>query len=314
MRSPTSVTVRAPAKINLELSVGRPAPDGYHPLATVFLAVSLHDEVTATAAPPGVVEVLVTGAGGVDVTSVPRDASNLAARAARLLMDHAEPAEAGGLGVRLHIDKRIPVAGGMAGGSADAAAALVACDALWGLRLSRAEIHAAAARLGSDVPFALVGGTAVGTGRGDRLTPALAHGQWHWVLLVADGRLATPAVYAELDRLREGRDVPRPRVSDRVMAALRAGDPAGLGAVLRNDLQVAAVSLRPALGRVLDQVLDLQVPGAVVSGSGPTVAVLAEDPDQADELVVALDGLEGVRAVLRADGPVPGCRVVDVAE
>jgi 4-diphosphocytidyl-2-C-methyl-D-erythritol kinase len=314
MRSPTSVTVRAPAKINLELAVGRPGPDGYHPLATVFHAVSLHDEVTAGHAEPGTVEVLVTAAGGVDVTSVPRNGTNLAARAARLLLDHLEPGEAQRLGVRLHIDKRIPVAGGMAGGSADAAAALIACDALWGLRLSRAEIHAAAARLGSDVPFALVGGTAIGTGRGDRLTPALANGDWHWVLLVADGELPTPSVYAELDRLREGREVPRPRVSDDLMAALRAGDPVGLGAVLRNDLQTAAVSLRPRLGRVLDHVLEMGVAGAVVSGSGPTVAVLAEDAEQADELLIALDGLDGVRTALRADGPVPGCRITDVTD
>lgn len=314
MRSPTSVTVRAAAKINLELAVGGPAPDGYHPLATVFQAVSLHDEVTATPAPAGVVEVLVTGAGGIDVTSVPRDGTNLAARAAALLLDHLEPAEADKLGVRLHIDKRIPVAGGMAGGSADAAAALVACDALWGLRLSRRELQAAAARLGSDVPFALVGGTAIGTGRGDRVTPALAGGTWHWVLLAASFPLSTPAVYGELDRLREGREVPRPRVSDAVMAALRTGDPHELGPRLRNDLQVAAVSLRPELGQVLEHVMDMGVPGAVVSGSGPTIAVLAEDAEQADELTIALDGVTGVHRVLRADAPATGCRVIDLQD
>ncbi len=311
--APISVSVRAAAKINLELSVGPPGTDGYHPLATVFHAVSLFDQVTATWAPPGVVEVLVTGADGIDTSGVPRDGSNLAARGARALLESLDPEAADGLGVRLHIEKHIPVAGGMAGGSADAAAALIACDALWALRLGRTQLHAAAATLGSDVPFSLMGGTAVGTGRGDRLTPALAGGPWHWVLLLAEGELSTPAVYRELDRLRTGRAVAQPGVSPELMQALRSGDPEELGRMLRNDLEPAALSLRPGLESVLRHVRDLGVPGAIVSGSGSTIAVLAEDADHAEELTVALPGLAGVRHVLQADGPAHGCRVTELA-
>lgn len=314
MRSPASVTVRAAAKVNLDLAVGPLRPDGFHSLATVYQAVSLHDEVTASRAAPGAVEILVTGAGGTDVTAVPRDGRNLAAQAARLLLDHLDPAVAKRLGVRLHIDKRIPVAAGLAGGSADAAAALIACDALWDLGLSRRELEAAAARLGSDVPFALRGGTAIGTGRGERLTPALADGEWHWVLLVSESELSTPEVYRELDRLRTGRRVSEPEVSAGLMAALRSRDPFALGAALRNDLQAAAASLLPVVGRLLDHLADLGLPGAVVSGSGPTVAVLAEDGDQADELVVALADAEGVRRALHVQGPVTGGRLVAVVD
>jgi len=308
---PSTVTVRAAAKINLELVVGPPGSDGYHPVATVFQGVSLYDDVTASWAPPGEISVSVTGA-GIDTTGVPRDGRNLAARAAALLLDMVDPDDAADLGVALHIDKRIPVGGGMAGGSADAAAALLACDALWQLRLSRGELQAAAARLGADVPFALLGGTAVGLGRGDRLTPALAGGPWHWVLLVADGELSTPEVYEELDRLRSGRGTAAPAVSQSLMVALRSGDPVALGAMLRNDLQPAACSLRPSLKHVIQMARDLGVPGVMVSGSGPTVAVLAEDGDHAEELMIALYGLPGIKRLLRAEGPTPGCRVTDM--
>ena len=141
--------------------------------------------------------------------------------------------------------RRIPVAGGMAGGSADAAGALLACDALWGTGLTRRDLLELAAELGSDVPFGLVGGTAIGLGRGERLMPALARGHFDWVFALADGALSTPRVYAECDRLRAGRVLPEPRVSDDLMTALRAGNAAALGRALRNDLQPAACSLRP---------------------------------------------------------------------
>jgi 4-diphosphocytidyl-2-C-methyl-D-erythritol kinase len=311
MASPASVTVRAPAKVNLELVVGRPGDDGYHPLATVFQAVSLHDLVTLSPAPSGTIEVRVTAADPRDAIAVPSGPQNLAVRAAMLMTARVE-AEGGSVpGVRIEILKEIPVAGGMAGASADAAATLLAVDHLWDLGLTRDELVTAAAALGSDVPFCLVGGTAIGTGRGERLTPALTDGTWHWVLLVADGGLSTPGVYAELDRLRRSRAVPPPRVSDALMAALRGGDPWRLGRALRNDLQAAAIALRPALGDLLDQVRVHQVPGVLVSGSGPTVAVLAEDPEHADRLAEDLADLPGVRRVVRAHGPVPGCQVID---
>lgn len=302
--------MRAPAKINLELAVGRPGEDGYHPLATVFQAVSLYDEVTADDAPAGSFSVRVEGPGA---RRVPTGDGNLAVRAARAVAQLAEAERVDGLGVRLTVDKRIPVAGGMAGGSADAAAAIVACDALWGLQLSRSEMLEVAAGLGADVPFALLGGTAVGSGRGDRLTRALCHGSWHWVLLVAAGELSTPAVFGELDRLREGRAVMEPQLAPALMKALRSGDAAALGAALTNDLQVAAVSLRPELDLVLEQARVVGAAGVTISGSGPTVAVLGEDEEHAGELALALADAPGVARVIQVRGPVPGCRLIDQA-
>lgn len=308
MGTRATVTVRAPAKVNLQLAVGAPAPDGFHPLATVFQAVGLYDEVTAAHAPGGTFTCEVSG---VDAALVPCDSSNLAVRAARALVDAVGPETAPRLGVHLSIHKQIPVAGGMAGGSADAAATLLACDALWGLQLDRSQLADLAAGLGSDVPFSLLGGTAVGMGRGDRLTPALGRGTWHWVLLVSTASLSTPVVYGELDRLRAGRVVIEPRVSQSLMQALRSGDPTALGSALHNDLQHAAVSLLPELDQLLEIVHAADPAGALVSGSGPTVAVLAEDEHHAAELAVALADAPGVGRVLRASGPVPGCRIVD---
>jgi 4-diphosphocytidyl-2-C-methyl-D-erythritol kinase len=212
--------------------------------------------------------------------------------------------------VALHITKGIPVAGGMAGGSADAAAALVACDALWRTALPRNDLVALAAGLGSDVPFALLGGTAMGTGRGEVLAPVLARGNFQWVAALADDGLSTPAVYAECDRLRGETAVPEPRVGDALMAALRAGDPDALGAALRNDLQEAACTLRPALRRTMETGREVGALGAIVSGSGPTVVFLARGPEHAIDIAVALSATGTCRAVKRAHGPVAGARVV----
>lgn len=295
------MTARAPAKVNVALRVGPPRPDGYHELATVFHALTLYEHVAAT--PGDGVSVSVEGPGAEDV---PLDGRNLAARAATALASYAGVDAA----VHLHLVKGVPVAGGMAGGSADAAAALVACNALWGTRLARHELHLLAAGIGSDVPFALLGGTAVGTGRGERLTPALSRGPYQWVLALADGGLPTPAVFAELDRLRAGARVGEPAVPDRVMAALRSGDPERLGAVLVNDLQAAACSLRPALARTLDVGHELGALGGVVSGSGPTCAFLARDAEHALDLAVGLTAAGVCRDVRRATGPAQGARVL----
>jgi 4-diphosphocytidyl-2-C-methyl-D-erythritol kinase len=301
----TSVTVRAPAKINLQLAVGRPGPDGYHGLATVYQAVGLYDDLTVTVATDGAgPQIEVTG----DQTDqVPRDSTNLAVRAAALLAARTgvEP------DVWLRLHKGIPVAGGMAGGSADAAAALVACDLLWQTGLGRDELEALGAELGADVPFALMGGTAVGTGRGDVLTQALARGDFHWVLAVADVGLSTPAVYAECDRLRGDRPVLEPRVSERLMQALGSGDAAAVGRELTNDLQAAALSLRPSLRQTLEIGQEYAALGGLVSGSGPTVAFLVADPDKALDLTVALSASGLCRAVHRVSGPVHGVRSVD---
>ena len=308
----TAVTVRAPAKVNLQLSVGPLRDDGYHDLVNVFHAVSLVDEVTAAPAERLEVTVEAAATAQVAIDGVPVGRDNLAARAALMV--------AGRLGVEpqvaLHIRKAIPVAGGMAGGSADAAAALVACARLWDDRedplLTREDLVELAAALGSDVPFALLGGTAVGVGRGERLTPALARGTFHWVFATADGGLSTPAVYAECDRLREtrGERAPRPQVSQALMTALATGDVKGLGAALDNDLQAAALALRPSLGRTLAAGREYGALGALVSGSGPTCAFLAGSETHADELAAALDGAGVARSVVRAHGPVPGATVL----
>lgn len=296
------VTVRVPAKINLELSVGGPRPDGYHDLATVFHAVSLVDEIHATPADEVSVEVE-----GLQADQVPTDGRNLAVRAAVLLAERTG-VEAG---VRLRIRKGIPVAGGMAGGSADAAGALLACDALWRTGLSRDELSGLAAELGSDVPFSLVGGTAIGTGRGERLTPALARGEYHWVVALAEGGLSTPRVYARLDQLRAGRVLPEPEVSTRLMQALRSGDPVALAGALSNDLQPAACDLAPQLARTLELGRSAGALGGIVSGSGPTTVFLVRDAEQALDVSVALTASGAVRDVRRVRGPVPGARVVE---
>jgi 4-diphosphocytidyl-2-C-methyl-D-erythritol kinase len=290
-----------PAKVNLFLGCGLLRDDGYHDLITVFQAVSLFDEVTVREAEGLTLD--VTGEGEQDV---PLDDSNLAVRAARLLGDRLgiEP------DVHLSLRKGIPVAGGMAGGSADAAGTLVALDALWGAGLTREALDGLAAELGSDVPFALHGGTALGRGRGEQLTSVLARGEYHWVFALADGGLSTPAVYAELDALRDTAD-PRPVPSpDAVFAALRAGNPKALGAALVNDLQVATIRLRPALRRTLDAGRELGALGSLVSGSGPTCAFLTGSAADALSLAASLSAAGVCRAVRTAHGPVHGARIV----
>jgi 4-diphosphocytidyl-2-C-methyl-D-erythritol kinase len=300
----TSVTVRAPAKINLGLSVGGPRADGFHDVATAYHAISLQDELVAAAAEE--LSVAVTTADGIPLDDVPQDRSNLAVAAALALAERAGVAPL----VRLHVTKSSPVAGGWAGGSADAAAALVACDALWQTGLSRSELAELAAALGSDVPFSLVGGTALGTGRGEVLTPVLARGRFHWVVAIADGGLSTPDVYGECDRLRGGTPVPEPRVADALMAALRTGDADALGAALHNDLQEAACSLRPPLLETLETGVQAGALGSLVSGSGPSVVFLARSPEHAIDIAVALSATGTCRSVRRAHGPVAGARVV----
>lgn len=298
---PEPVTVRVPAKVNLHLSVGPTREDGYHELVTVFHAISLYDELTAT--PARDLSIGISGEGA-DELSPGED--NLAWKAAVLLAERAGVPPA----VRLDLVKGIPVAGGLAGGSADAAATLVACDALWGAGLDRAELLELAAELGSDVAFALTGGTALGTGRGERLTPVLAAGRWHWVLAVAGEGLSTPDVYGELDRLRTSTQQPVAGAPDRLINALRVHDAGALGPLLANDLQAPALALRPELRRTLRVGVDLGALGAVVSGSGPTCAFLSRSREAAVRLAAALAGAGVCRTVRIAYGPVPGARVV----
>ncbi len=300
------VVVRAPAKLNLHLTVGRRRRDGFHDLTTVYLAVSAYDELTITRSgdgPGSGDELTITGDGAADV---PTDDTNLAVRAVRLIAAHTGHSPQ--VGLALH--KGIAVAGGCAGGSADAAAALVGCNALWGADLPREELDALAAELGSDVPFSLHGGIALGTGRGERLTTVLGRGAYAFVLAVAAGGLSTPAVYAELDRQREHGPVGVVGEPSQVLAAVRRGDPVALGRAMTNDLQPAALALRPALRRLVDTGLELGALGALVSGSGPTVALLARDRDHATRLAASLAGYGLARSLRCVDGPVPGARVV----
>ncbi|MEU4094544.1 4-(cytidine 5'-diphospho)-2-C-methyl-D-erythritol kinase [Streptomyces sp. NPDC026673] len=300
-RRPASVTVRVPAKVNVQLAVGGPRPDGFHDLANVFLAVGLYDEVTVAPAE----ELRITVAGP-DADQVPADASNLAARAAIALATRhgLEPH------VHIHIAKDIPVAGGMAGGSADAAGALVACDALWGTGASREELLAICAELGSDVPFSLVGGAALGRGRGELLEPLETGGTFHWVFAVADGGLSTPEVYRECDRLRGDAEVPEPEASADLLEALRAGDAVALAGALANDLQPAALSLRPSLAATLAAGTEAGALAALVSGSGPTTAFLAKDAESAHAVAGALAASDTCRAVRVTTGPAQGATLV----
>ncbi|MFJ3878366.1 4-(cytidine 5'-diphospho)-2-C-methyl-D-erythritol kinase [Streptomyces sp. NPDC090077] len=297
-----SVTVRVPAKVNVQLAVGAARPDGFHDLANVFLAVSLFDEVTATPA-----DALTVTCGGPDSDQVPLDRTNLAARAAELLAARAgiEPA------VHLHIAKNIPVAGGMAGGSADGAGALLACDLLWKLDTPREELLEICAELGSDVPFSLVGGAALGTGRGEFLTPVDA-GRFHWVFAVAEGGLSTPAVFREFDRLTAGTDVPAPEASPALLAALASGDADALAAVLpgSNGLQAAALSLRPQLADTLAAGAAAGALAGLVSGSGPTTAFLVRDAESAAEVAAALEASGTCRATRVTSSPAPGATAV----
>jgi 4-diphosphocytidyl-2-C-methyl-D-erythritol kinase len=301
-----SVTVRVPGKVNLHLAVGDLRDDGYHELTTVFHAVSLLDEVTVRTA-----DVLSVELSGEGVESLPTDNRNLAWRAAVLMAEHVGRAP----DVAISIEKSIPVAGGMAGGSADAAAVLVAINTLWELGVPRRDLHALAAQLGSDVPFALHGGTALGTGRGADLATVLARSTFHWVLAFADGGLSTPAVYSEIDRLRAtagaGRDEP-PRLDDPepVLAALASGDPAELAPLLGNELQPAALSLDPGLRRTLRAGTEAGALAGIVSGSGPTCAFLCASAASAIDVGAQLAGAGVCRTVRVASGPVHGARVV----
>ena len=298
--------VRAPGKINVFLRVGEVRDDGYHEVATAYQAVSLYEDVVARVAD----DFSVAFTGSVDVSGLPTDGSNLAIRAARALARRTGYRG----GVHLDIEKNVPIAGGMGGGSADAAAALVACDALWGTALPKEQLVKLAARLGADVPFALLGGTAIGTDRGDRLSPALARGSFHWVLVFSDEGMSTPDVYTALDAHREryAADIrpasTAPVVDPNVLQALRAGDPEMLADCLSNDLQAPALRLRPELADVLERGETSGALAGIVSGSGPTVALLAGDVESAIDLQVALS-VSGVRAV-RVTGPVAGARVI----
>lgn len=298
-----TVRVRVPAKVNLHLGVGPVRDDGYHELRTVYHAISIYDEVTARPGDTLTLTMEGEGAGRLEL-----DESNLVIRAATALAGYAGvPPRA-----RLHLRKQIPLAAGLAGGSADAAATLVACDALWQLHLPRPELARLAGRLGADVPFLLYGGTALGTGYGERISPVLTGGgDWHWVAALSDGGLSTPEVYQQLDRMRASGDTPPALPApDRVLVALRHRDPRVLADALGNDLAPATLALRPELRSVLDAGAEAGALVGLVSGSGPTCVFLARDAGHATEVADRLRQRRVCRAVQVAHGPVPGARIV----
>jgi 4-diphosphocytidyl-2-C-methyl-D-erythritol kinase len=298
-----SIRVRVPAKINLHLGVGPLRPDGFHELTTIYHAISLYDEISARKGDQLTLTMEGEGAG-----TLPLDDGNLAIRAAQLLAKVAGvPGHA-----RLHLRKQIPIAGGLAGGSADAAATLVACDALWGLNMSREDLALAAAELGSDVPFLVLGGTALGTGHGEAVSPVLARANtWHWVIAIAHGGLSTPAVYAELDRQRAIGLAPAPLGSpDDLMAALRQSDPEILADAFGNDMQTASLALWPALAETLDAGHDAGALVGMISGSGPSCVFLAASAPHAMAVAERMNASGTCHRALVASGPVPGARLV----
>ena len=314
MTAVTAVTARAPAKVNLQLAVGPLRAHGYHDVVTVYHAVSLFDEVTVV--PADTDSVVVTGEGAGDV---PTDGTNLAAQAAEALAQAVGPGCKDSPGLAIRISKRIPVAAGLAGGSADAAATLVACNELWRTGLSQAELRELAAGIGSDVAFGLVGGTAIGMGRGEQVTPALVAGTYHWVLAFATGGLSTAQVYAACDRIRASRGKPGeagtaepPALDNKLMSALRSGKAGEVAPLLSNDLQPAAISLRPDLRRTLAAGGEHGALGGIVSGSGPTCAYLAKDARHAAALAVSLAGAGVCRTVAHVVGPAPGAVVTAI--
>ena len=299
-----SVTVRVPGKVNVYLGVGPREFSGYHELATIFQAVGIYDEVTVSAAD----SLKISGLGAF-ADQIPTDDTNLAWKAAELV------ARACGENPNIHIqiDKSIPIAAGMAGGSADAAATLVACDAYWNAGIPRDQLDAMAATLGSDVPFMLHGGCALGVGRGEVLSPVMIRGNFHWVFATFDEGLSTAQIYEKTDEMRGLEFEEAPEVPTELLSALARGDAPALGRLLHNDLQLAATTSRPQLGRVLEQGIDSGALGAIISGSGPTCAFLVRDESSAIDLVVALKASGLVDDVLRTHGPVHGARVISTS-
>ncbi|THV41928.1 4-(cytidine 5'-diphospho)-2-C-methyl-D-erythritol kinase [Glycomyces buryatensis] len=295
-----AVSVDVPAKINPHLGVGDARADGFHALSTVYQSISLYDTVTVERREEPGIELTISGEGA-DI--LPRGDENLAVKAAKLIAIYGSVDP----DVRIHLNKRIPVAGGLAGGSADAAATLVACSRLWEIEIGDAEMHRLAAGLGSDVPFCLKGGTAVGAGRGEELTRVEVGGSWHWVVATTDTQISTPECFKEVDRLREDGIGRFSADVDQIVRAFESGIGADeLSRLLVNDMEAAAVSLRPQLASLMHGGLEEGALAAHVSGSGPTVLFLASDVKHAMALARRMRMRGGAKSVHIANGPVPG--------
>lgn len=292
-----TLRVRVPAKVNLHLAVGSRRPDGYHDVVSILQTVSLHDALRVHCPDTGLAQHPAARRHmGVQLTldqdgvaeGVPVDGTNLTTVAAERLMARLgigtpgvlRSAGTDGPWARLHLTKRIPVGAGMAGGSADAAAALVGLNVLWDGGLDASELREVAATIGADVPFCLVGGTALATGIGTAVARVLTRGGAHWVIGIDRAPLSTAAVYAAFDEL----DAPAPSAPDLMLHALRTGDLDTLAAALLNDLEPAAIRLRPALADRREAMLAAGALAAMVSGSGPTMLGLARDALHARQL------------------------------
>jgi 4-diphosphocytidyl-2-C-methyl-D-erythritol kinase len=298
----------APGKVNLFFKVGPLGEDGFHDVASLYLAVDLRETVTAQIATE--YSVNVTGSlGDFQLLAVPTDESNLVVKVAKQVKAEAGTPEA--VKLSLGIDKHVPVAGGMGGGSADAAAALVAVNELLGANLSPERLHELAAGLGSDVPFALAGGAAVGLGRGDQLTAVVGVAPIHLVLILDDQGLSTPAVYRRLDELRAARDeqIDEPILPPQLLGVLQKSNPFDLAELMHNDLEEAALSLRPDLRIKITTALQHGALRAMVSGSGPTVLALAASETAAMQIARAMSEL-GYNAIA-THGPALATRLVD---
>jgi len=286
----TIVTATAPAKVNLVFEVGPLQANGYHDVNTLFLALDLREEVTVSKALPGTgISIFVKGDGlpSRHLAAVPTDSSNLVAKVAVLLsqkLDIETP------DIQIDILKRIPVAGGMAGGSADAAAMLVAFNEyahqeFGTARLSTEELMDVAAELGSDISFCVLGQLAVGTGRGEQLQSVTPFPfDTHWVLAISPQGLSTPSVYAMFDELGV-----LPNFSDLMQVSGSITSLDALALALSNGLQDAALALMPQLESLIEEIEGLGALKAIVSGSGPTIAALCSSKDQAIEIAKTLN-------------------------
>lgn len=292
------ITIRAAAKVNLYLAVGPKRSDGFHPLATCFQSVGLYDDIFAAPAPA--VSLTIAGNG----RHLPTGESNLAVRAAHLLAKHAGLAR---YGARLHVHKRIPIAGGMAGGSADAAGTLVALNKLWDVGASDDDLCQLGAQLGSDVPFCVRGGTQLGGGRGEELTAVPCPTTGKFLIVTMRRGLSTPRVFNEFDR---HPPVQLPALDDAFLRALRRGDWAGIAAHRRNDLQAAALTLHPGAKATIDWFTARGVP-AMISGSGPTVLAYLHDAADAEPLAQSAAQLPDVAQTFVASAPVAGVEVLE---
>ncbi|TLP76826.1 4-(cytidine 5'-diphospho)-2-C-methyl-D-erythritol kinase [Nesterenkonia sphaerica] len=328
------VTAVAPGKVNLSLRVGPLRPDGYHEVATLYYAVSLYEEVIASPRSDEVITVSLserssfTGvehrdplSGGTVPAQIPLDEQNLAYQAAALLREHLRSRDAATLsfpgterpsyGVDLTIIKNVPIAGGMGGGSADAAATLVACSALWEAGLTKEQLADLGARLGADVPFAIVGGAAVGQGLGETLSPLLTRGELHLVMVPSSTGLSTPEVYQKLDSMRASVSltVDPPELDHDLIRAACAADAEMITTLMTNDLQAPAVAMLPALDDMMDAGMAEGAMQGMVSGSGPTVMFLARDAAAAHQLATSLQERLDVWAI-PVSGPAAGARLL----